>query len=81
MENKQVEKRLGITMGELMTASIVIISAMLMFWKTTDVRISALEIRMSNKEKSDDQISIKLDKLQETINEVKISLQNKEDKK
>lgn len=81
MENKQVEKRLGITMGELMTASIVIISAMLMFWKTTDVRISALEIRMSNKEKTDDQISIKLDKLQESINEVKISLQNKEDKK
>lgn len=81
MENKQVEKRLGITMGELMTASIVIISATLMFWKTTDVRISALEIRMSNKEKTDDQISIKLDKLQETINEVKIALQNKEDKK
>jgi uncharacterized coiled-coil protein SlyX len=64
-----------------MTASIVIISATLMFWKTTDVRISALEIRMSNKEKTDDQISIKLDKLQETINEVKIALQNKEDKK
>jgi len=81
MENKQVEKRLGITMGELMTASIVIISATLMFWKTTDVRISALEIRMSNKEKTDDQISIKLDKLQESINEVKIALQNKEDKK
>jgi hypothetical protein len=81
MDSKQAEKRLGITMGELMTASIVIISATLMFWKTTDVRISALEIRMSNKEKTDDQISIKLDKLQETINEVKIALQNKEDKK
>ena len=81
MDSKQAEKRLGITMGELMTASIVIISATLMFWKTTDVRISALEIRMSNKEKVDDQISTKLDKLQESINEVKISLQNKEDKK
>lgn len=68
-------------MGELMTASIVIISAMLMFWKTTDVRISALEIRMQNKEKIDDQISIKLDKLQESVNELKIALQNKEDKK
>lgn len=81
MENKQVEKRLGVTMGELMTASIVIVASILMFWKTTDVRISALEIRMSNKEKVDDQISIKLDKLQESINDVKISLQNKEDKK
>lgn len=81
MENRIVDKRMGITMGELMTASIVIISATLMFWKTTDVRISALEIRMQNKEKIDDQISIKLDKLQESVNELKIALQNKEDKK
>jgi hypothetical protein len=81
VENRIVDKRMGITMGELMTASIVIISATLMFWKTTDVRISALEIRMQNKEKIDDQISIKLDKLQESVNELKIALQNKEDKK
>lgn len=78
---KAIEKKLGITTGELVGALVVIISAVLMFWKTTDVRISALEIRMENKEKVDDQISSKLDKLQETINEVKISLQNKEDKK
>jgi len=78
---KAIEKKLGVTTGELIGASVVLISAILMFWKTTDVRISALEIRMENKEKFDDQISIKLDKLQESINDVKISLQNKEDKK
>lgn len=78
---KAIEKKLGVTMGELIGASIVILGAVLMFWKTTDVRISALEIRMENKEKFDDQISVKLDKLQESINDVKISLQNKEDKK
>lgn len=78
---KAIEKKLGITTGELIGALVVLISAILMFWKTTDVRISALEIRMENKEKFDDQISIKLDKLQESINDVKISLQNKEDKK
>jgi len=79
--DKPIEKKLGITTGELIGALVVVISAVLMFWKTTDVRISALEIRMENKEKVDDQISSKLDKLQETINEVKIALQNKEDKK
>lgn len=78
---KQIDKKFGITMGELIGASIVILGAVLMFWKTTDVRISALEIRMENKEKIDDQISSKLDRLQESINEVKIALQNKEDKK
>lgn len=78
---KAIDKKFGVTMGELIGASIVILGAVLMFWKTTDVRISALEIRMENKEKVDDQISNKLDRLQESINEVKIALQNKEDKK
>lgn len=78
---KEINKRLGVTTGELIGSLVVIISAVLVFWKTTDVRISALEIRMESKEKIDDQISLKLDRLQETINEVKISLQNKEDKK
>ena len=78
---KAIDKKFGVTMGELIGASIVILGAVLMFWKTTDVRISALEIRMENKEKVDDQISSKLDRLQESINEVKIALQNKEDKK
>jgi hypothetical protein len=75
------KKRLGITHGELLAASIVIISALLMFWKTTDVRLAALELRMNSKEKTDEQINMKLDKLQDGINDVKISLQNKQDKK
>ena len=78
---EQPNKRLGINHGELLAASIVIISAILMFWKTTDVRLSALELRMNNKEKTDEQINAKLDKLQDGINEVKTALQNKQDKK
>lgn len=80
---EQVEKKRGllITYSQLFTACIVMISSVLMFWKTTDVRISALELRLSAKEKIDDQINVKLDKLQETINDVRITLQNKQDKK
>lgn len=78
---QQPKRRLGITPGELLAASIVIISAILMFWKTTDVRLSALELRLNTKEKTDEQINTKLDKLQDGINEVKIALQNKQDKK
>lgn len=70
----------GITMGELLTASIVIIGVVLTFWKTTDVRLSALELRMNSKEKADEQTIQKLDKLQDGINEIKITLQNKQDK-
>lgn len=74
-------KRNGINHGELVGAIVIVISALLMFWKTTDVRLSALELRMNAKEKTDEQINAKLDKLQDGINEVKIALQNKEDKK
>lgn len=70
----------GITMGELLTASIVIIGVVLTFWKNTDVRLSALEMRMNARERTDEQTSTKLDKLQDGINEIKITLQNKQDK-
>jgi hypothetical protein len=50
MEPKQ--KRIGISAGELLTACIIIISSCLMFWKNTDVRLSALELRLNAKEKT-----------------------------
>lgn len=81
MEQEPVKRRLGITHGELIGAAIVIIGALLMFWKTTDVRLSALEIRMNVNDRSGEQINAKLDRLQEGINDVKVSLQNKQDKK
>lgn len=70
----------GISMGELLGASIVVIGVVLTFWKNTDVRLSALEMRMNAKERADEQQIQKLDKLQDGINEIKITLQNKQDK-
>lgn len=82
MEQSVLErKKIGITYGELLTSAIVILSAILMFWKTTDVRLSALEIRMNETEKSKDLFMRKLDKLQETVNEVNLSLKDKQDRK
>jgi hypothetical protein len=82
MEQSVLErKKIGITHGELLTSAIVILSAILMFWKTTDVRLSALEIRMNETEKSKDLFMRKLDKLQETVNEVNLSLKDKQDRK
>lgn len=74
-------KRLGITHGELLAAAIVILSAVLMFWKTTDVRLTALELRMNGTEKTSEVIMHKLDKVQEGINQVNLSLKDKEDRK
>lgn len=75
------KKRLGITHGELLGAAIVVLAAVLMFWKTTDVRLSALELRMNGTEKTSEVIMQKLDRVQESVNEVHLQLKDKQDRK
>lgn len=78
----------SITLGELITASIVIIGCILTFWINTNVRLSALEISKSQQENNNadiktsfKEIGAKLDKLNDGQNEIKVSLQNKVDRK
>lgn len=80
MESKE-KSRLGITHGELLGVAIVVLAAVLMFWKTTDVRLSALELRMNGTEKTSEAIMQKLDKVQESVNEVHLQLKDKQDRK
>jgi len=75
------KRRLGISHGELVGAALLIMGATLMFWKTTDVRLSALELRMNGQDKMQEQINLKLDKLQESINTVNLTLKDKVDRK
>lgn len=83
--NDPHKRKIGITHGELFTALVIIATAMLGFWRTTDVRLSALELRIDiidkDRERTNEKLNLKLDKLQESVNDVKISLQNKQDKK
>ena len=78
---QQEKKRLGITHGELLGAALVVLASVLMFWKTTDVRLSALELRMNGTEKTSEAIMQKLDKVQESVNEVHLQLKDKQDRK
>ena len=81
MEQRQSKWERGISLGELLTAFFIIAGVCLMFWKTTDIRLSALELQMQQKSQNDKSISDKLDKLQDGINDVKVVLQNKQDRK
>lgn len=78
MEPKQ---KSSISYAEFIGLCVAFVASALLFWKTTDVRLSALELRMTMKEKSDDMINAKLDKLQEGMNDIKVSLVSKADKK
>jgi len=75
------KRRIGISQGELAGVAILVVGAILMFWKTTDVRLSALELRMNGQDKMQEQINLKLDKLQESINTVNLTLKDKVDRK
>lgn len=87
IKNKTMFKR-SITFGELVIASFAVISAIMGFWINTNVRLSALEISRQNQESNSietkasfKEIGLKLDKLNDGQNEIKISLQNKQDRK
>ncbi len=78
----------SITLGELVMASLTVIGAILAFWINTNVRLSALEIKTKNAEDnyqetkaSFKEIGEKLDKLNDGQNEIKVTLQNKQDRK
>ena len=80
MEQKETKSG-AVNRAELIGVMVIVIGSVLMFWKTTDIRLSALELRMNEKEKTDQVINEKLDKLQDGINDVKLSLKDKVDRK
>jgi len=76
-----------ITVGQLLTASLTVIGAILAFYISTSVRLTALEINANNQslnytesKMSNKEMSSKLDKITETINQIQISINNKQDK-
>jgi len=74
-------KKTGITLGEFLTVSIVLGLSVLAFWKNTDVRLSRLELITEQQYKDREVINAKLDKLQESVNTINLSLINKQDRK
>jgi hypothetical protein len=71
----------SVSTSEIISVAVVIVAAVLMFWKNTDIRLSALEVRMNVQDKQAEVIQTKLDKLQESVNTINLSLQNKQDRK
>ena len=69
----------SINIIELLVGCSCVIGSFFAFWKNTDVRLTALEIRVEKQEQISDKILQKLDNLQKGINDVKVALQNKED--
>ena len=74
-------KKEGISLIELLSASAIVVVAVLGFWKNTDVRLSRLELITEQQNKDREIINAKLDKLQESVNTINLSLINKQDRK
>jgi hypothetical protein len=82
----------NITLTHLMVACITILGGVLGFWKGTDVRLTTVEVKLQQQEirngaydENNKTVNLKLDHLQETttngLNEIKVAMQNKADRK
>jgi hypothetical protein len=49
-------------------------------WMDLQVKLKEVDVRLSAVEKQDDEIYVKLDRLAEAVNELKVMLQNKADR-
>lgn len=49
-------------------------------WSKMQVKIKELEVRLNAQEKNDNRIMEKLDRIGEDINDIKLDLQNKQDR-
>ena len=65
-----------VSLGQLITAIVAIIGAMLMFWNNTNVRIKVLEMKVQ----LHDELVKKMDDIREAIHNIDIKLTNKADK-
>lgn len=86
MEQKFMKRT--ISLGELIGFAIVTFAAILSFYVSTNTRLSALELNQKiQQENTNDtkasfkEIGNKLDRLNEGQNEIKVTLENKQDRK
>lgn len=49
-------------------------------WTRMQVKIKELEVRLNNQEKNDNRIMEKLERIGDDINDIKLDLQNKQDR-
>lgn len=81
MEQQQTKKRL-VSVAEALGFAITLLGVIIVFYTQTQVRLNSLELRMGEKEKSDqlfidqfDKINNKLDKMQLEIFDIKLQVQ------
>lgn len=80
-QTQQVKKRL-VSVAEALGFAITLLGVIIVFYTQTQVRLNSLELRMGEKEKSDqlfidqfDKINNKLDKMQLEIFDIKLQVQ------
>lgn len=78
----------SITLGEAILASLTLLGVIIGFYANTLVRLNGLELRMQQQEQDkilyrDDikALGFKIDGLKDNINDLKVTIQNKQDKK
>jgi hypothetical protein len=86
-QNNTIIKK-AVTLGELVVIGFGLFGVVLTFWISTSVRLSSVELEQKNmqtqidrQEQTNNKIQDKLDKVLEEITNLKVAIQNKQDKK
>jgi hypothetical protein len=81
-EQMSVKKRgvVELTYAQIWAIILPVMAAMIMWWKSTDIRLTSVEIRISNQEQTNQANGSKLDRLQEGINDIRLTLRDKVDR-
>jgi hypothetical protein len=84
----ETKEKKSITLGQAIGVLVSIIASCILFYTSTQVRISSLEYRMGEKERVDvdyhnqlEKINTKLDRMGEQMFDIKVEVMKKADKK
>lgn len=70
-----------ISMGQLLLLAATIVGTAITFYTQTEIRLKELELRMTLQERKIADFNTKMDKIIEGQNDIKLILENKEDRK
>jgi hypothetical protein len=71
----------GITLGELIAASITILSCLIGFYVSTNVRLSVIEQKQIQYDRNFERFEAKLDKIGEQTESIRLELKDKASRK
>lgn len=81
MSEREQIKRVGITMGELLGATIAVLISITSYWISTERRLTILEAQMKEEQATKQEFKQDMKELKNSMQRIELLLKDKADKK